>query len=249
MAFNYSPKIPTNGLVAYFDVSNPKCIDASQAITTNTRLNNLVGGGSLQMRPYDVTNDNMTFVIDKGNYVYNQNGINSGYPCWYSTENVTRTDDFTFTCWFKYNYGSSNQRSNNIYGGGFNGRTSFYLSPGGTSSSHGVLRYSDVGGTNGYSVISNWGGNDGSWHQFTAVDSGGDGAHNTKVYIDGVYKGQGTSNASYDTPDGTGQMTWGSWSNTYGNFNGRSNCYAYYNRALTADEVLDAYNATKSRFQ
>jgi len=248
MGFNRGPKITTNGLVAYFDVSNPKCVDATQTIDSNTRLNNLVGG-TLKMQPYDTSNGNMSFVSENGSYVYDQNGINSGYPCWNSTINPTRVDNYTFICWFKYNYGGGTQRGNNIYGGGFNGRTSFYLSPGGTSSSHGVLRYSDVGGTNSYSVTGNNGGNDGNWHQFAATDEGGDGNQTTKFYIDGVLKQSGTSNGSHDTPDGTSQMTWGSWSNTYGNFNGRSNCYMYYERTLSADEILDVYNATKGRFQ
>lgn len=248
MGFNRGPKIVTDGLVAYFDVASTRCVDASQGLTSSTRLKNLAGG-DLEMVPYDTTNSNMSFVIDNGNYVYDQNGINGGYPGWYGSINQARTDDFTFICWFKYTYGSSNQRSNNIYGGGFSGRTSFYLSPGGTSSSHGVLRYSDAGSANAYSRTGAYGGNDNTWHQFAAVDSGPDGAHSTEVFIDGVSKGTTTSNASFDTPDGTGQFTWGSWSLTYGNMNARSNCYMYYNRALSDNEILQNYNTIKNRFQ
>ena len=65
------PNISTEKLAAYYDVSNPKCVDASQTIDSNTRLNNLAGG-NLQMQPYDTTNGNMTFVIDNGSYVYDQ---------------------------------------------------------------------------------------------------------------------------------------------------------------------------------
>lgn len=241
------PNISTEKLAAYYDVSNPKCVDASQTIDSNTRLNNLAGG-NLQMQPYDTTNGNMTFVIDNGSYVYDQNGINGGYPGWWTTSNKSRVDDYTFVCWFKYTYGNSTQRTNNIYGGGFKSVTSFYLSPGGTSSSHGVLRYSDAGGTNSYSVTGNNGGNDGNWHMFAATDEGPDGSHTTKVYIDGVLKQTGNSNASHDTPDWDTQMTWGSWSLTYGNMNARSNCYMYYERTLSADEILAIYNGTKKRF-
>lgn len=248
MAIFRGPDIVRGGLIAYYDVASPRCVDASSTLDTNTRLNNLAGG-TMQMQPHDTTNGNMSFVIDNGAYVYNQNGINAGSPGWKSTENQLRTDDFTFICWFKYTYGSSNQRSNNIYGGGFSGQTSFYLSPGGTSSSHGVLRYSDAGSTNNYSRTGAYGGNDNNWHQFAAIDSGPDGAHSTEVFIDGVSFGTTTSNGSYDTPDGSRQMVWGSWSITYGNFNGRSNCFMYYNRALTSTEVVHNYNVTKNRFQ
>ena len=243
------PNIPTDNLKAFYDVSNPKCVDASQDIDSNTRLNNLVNN-DVKMKAYDTTNSNMTFVLDNGSYVYNQNGINEGYPGWESTgTNPTRVDDYSFVCWYKYNYGGGTQRNNNIYGGGFNGETSFYLSPGGTSQSHGVLRYSDVGGTNSYGVTGGGhGGNDGNWHMFGAVDGGGDGNQSTKLYIDGVLKQTGTSNSSHDTPDSTAQLVWGSWSKSYGNFNGRSNCFMYWERQLSADEMLRVYNGMKKRF-
>jgi len=249
MAAEGGPNISEDGLTVYFDVSNPKCVDASQTVDTNTRLNNLAGG-TLKMSPYDTTNGNMSFVLENGNYVYNQNGINGGDPGWVSTVYPTRVDDYTFICWFKYTYGNGNQRAENIYGGGFNGQTSFYLSPGGTSAYHGALRYSDASSANSYQVYgTGHGGNDGNWHMFTTTDTGGDGNQTTKLYIDGILKQTVQSNASHDTPDGTRQMTWGSWSAGYGNFNGRSNCYMYYERTLSDDEVLGIYNATKNRFQ
>jgi len=243
------PNIPTDNLKAFFDVSNPKCVDASDTIDSNIRLNNLVGGTE-QLRAYDTTNSNMTFVIDNGSYVYNQNGINDGYPGWCGTgTNPTRVDDYSFVCWYKYNYGSSNQRNNNIYGGGFNGETSFYLSPGGTSQSHGALLYSDAGGTNSYSVTSGAnGGNDGNWHMFGHSNTGGDGNQTTKLYIDGVHKQTGTSNSSYDTPDNTAELVWGSWSKSYGNFNGRSNCFMYYEKVLSDNDMFRIYNGMKKRF-
>ena len=243
------PNIPTDNLKFFVDVSNPKCVDASQTIDSNTRLNNLVGGPE-QFKPYDTTNGNMSFVEDNGSYVYNQVSTNGGEPGWTGIGgDPTRTDNQSFVCWFKYNYGSDHQRNDNIYGGGFVGNTSFYLSPGGTSASHGVLRYSDAGGTNGYGVTSSAnGGNDGNWHMFGATDTGGDGNQTTKVYIDGVLKQTGTSNSSYDTPDNTDKLCWGSWSLTYGNFGGRSNCFMYYEKTLTATEMLNIYNGMKHRF-
>ena len=247
MGFYRGPNIVREGLVAYYDVASSRCVDASQPIDANTRLNNLAGS-TVQMQPYDISNSNMSFVLENGSYVYNQNGINGGYPGWYSTELQSRTDNYTFICWFKYTYGSSNQRANNIYGGGFSGRTSFYLSPSGTSSSHGVLRYSDAGSANAYSLTDNFGGNDNQWHMFAAVDTGGDGAHSTELFIDAISKGTATSNTSYDTPDGNAQFTWGSWSITYGNFNGRSNCFMYYDRALSADEIMQNYKTISNRF-
>ena len=42
--------------------------------------------------------------------------------------------------------------------------------------------------------------------------------------------------------------TWGSWSGGYGPPTMRANCYMYYERTLTAEEILQNYNATKDRF-
>ena len=241
------PNITNQNLVAYFDVTNEKCIDATQTIDANTRLNNLAGGDPI-MYPYD-SYANMSFVQENGNYVYNQNGVNGGDPGWLSTVSIARSDSYSFVAWFKFTYGTGNQRAENIYGGGFQSETSFVISWGGTSSSHGVLRYSDAGGTNSYSDANAYGGNDNNWHMFASTDEGGDGNQNTKFYIDGILKGNSTSNGSHDTPDGSARMTWGSWSGGYGNYNGRTNCYMYYDRVLSAQEIVDLYNATKNRFQ
>ena len=251
MAFHYNPRIVTDGLVFLFDVSSSKCVDATQTIDANTRLNNLVGG-SLQLQPEQTTAGtlgDMSFVKDGNLYVYDQVGTNaSNEPGWKGTETVTAVDDYSFIGWYKYNIGSSNQRSDNIYGGGFNGRTSFYLSPGGTSTNSGALRYSEAGSANSFSVTGNHGTTDGNWHMFATRDFGPDGNHTTQVYIDGEFVQTATSNASHDTVDGAESVVWGNWSGTYGNMNGRTNLFMYYNRTLSANEIKQIYNATRGRF-
>ena len=154
-----------------------------------------------------------------------------------------------FVCWFKFNYGLDYQRAQNIYGGGFSAQTSFVISWGGTSASHGVLRYPETGTDHNYNRTADYGGNDGNWHMFASTDTGGDGAQSTTVYIDGVSQGTTTSNASYDTPDTATRLTWGSWNVTYGNMGGKTNCYMYYERVLSASEILQIYNQMKGRFQ
>ena len=254
MAVAAGPDIVEDGLVFYFDVNNSLCVDASTSIVgsvqgTSTKLNCLVS--DLQLEAYDNTNDNMTFVQENGQYVCDQVGTNGGFPGWRSTSTVARTDDYTFISWFKYNYGSEYQRAQNIYGGGFISQTSFYLSPGGTSASHGALRYSGspTSSQNAYSVTSSLnGGNDGNWHMFATTDSGGDGNQTTKVFIDGVLKQSATSNGSYVTPTGDRLVVWGSWSGTYGCFGGRNNCFMYYNRALSEAEINKIYQSMRPRF-
>jgi hypothetical protein len=250
MGVSYNPKIVTGSLKVFLDTSNKKCVDASQSITTSTRLKNLVDTSFEFYSPYTdaTTLSNMSFVLDNGNYVYDQVSVSGGYPGWSSISTFPRVDNYTFICWFKYNYGASYQRAENIYGGGFYGATSFYLSPAGTSSLHGLLRYSDAGGTNSYTVVDSNGGNDGNWHMFASTDTGGDNAQVSKFYVDGILKQTGTSGATYDTPDTATYMTWGSWSQGYGNFGGRTNCYMYYDRVLSDDEILQTFNALRGRF-
>jgi hypothetical protein len=233
------------------DVNNPKCVDATQTINSSTRLKNLVDNTSIEFYSPDTTTatfDAMSFALDNGNYVYNQVSTAGGEPGWASTTNVERTADFTFVVWFKWQVGSTFQRADNIYGGGFNGRTSFYLSPGGTSNSHGLLRYSDAGSANSYSVTSSHGLNDGQWHCLVGRDSGPDGNHTSEFWADGELKQIGNSNTAHEVNDGTQQMTWGSWSTTYGNFGGQTNMYMYWDRAISDDEIRQVYNATRGRF-
>ena len=250
MGLNHSPRLPTDGLKVVLDVNNSKCVDATQTITSGTRLKNLIDSSFEFNSPYTdaTTLAAMSFVQENGQYVYNQVSTAGGEPGWASTSGFPRTDDYTFIVWFKWQSGSAYQRADNIYGGGFSGRTSFYLAPGGTSNSHGLLRYSDAGGTNSYSVTSSHGLNDGNWHCLVGRDYGSDGAHTSEFWADGVLRQTGTSNASHDTPDGNSTMTWGSWSTSYGNFGGRTNLYMYWDRALTEAEIKQVYTATRGKF-
>jgi hypothetical protein len=246
----YGMEIPTQGLSAAFDVANPKCVDATSTITSSTRLKNLVNRNH-ELGFQDTasaTLSAMSFVVDNGSYVYDQVSTAGGEPGWKATSTIPRSNDETFIGWYKFQNGSSYQRGDNIYGGGFSGRTSFYISPSGTSSSHGLLRYSDAGGTDSFSVTGSHGANDGNWHMLCGRDYGPDGAHTAEFWLDGVLTQSGTSNATHDTPDGNQTMTWGSWSGDYGNMGGRLNLFYYWNRTLTPEEILQFYNATKGRF-
>jgi len=251
MGIVYNTNVVRDGLVFMFDVSNPKCVDATQTIDANTRLKNLAGG-SLQLQPEQTsagTLGDMSFVKDGELYVYDQIGTDgSTFPGWKGTENVTAVDDYSFIAWYKYQIGSENQRNNNIYGGGFRGRTSFYLSPSGTSVNSGVIRYSEPGSANALFVTGNHGTTDGNWHMFASRDFGPDGNHTTEVYIDGEFVQSGTSNASHDTVEGEEGVVWGNWSGTYGNMNGRTNLFMYYNRTLDATEIKQIFESTRDRY-
>lgn len=243
--------IPTRNLKVLLDVNNPNCVDATQPITTATELNNLYGWTDVYFGPFGTSDTSgMSYVLDPntGNYNYAQVGTGTLDSGWSSFQALPMTTNFTFHCWFKYTPGTGTQRGENIYGGGWYGRTSFYLAPSGTSSSHGILRYSDAGSSNGYSRTSAYGGNDGNWHLFSAVDRGTDGNKHTYFYIDGELKDAYHRSTTHVVPDGLTAMTWGSWSVTYGNFGGESNLYMYYDIDQTDAEVRRVFQATRSRF-
>jgi len=252
MTATIGSNIVLDGLAVFIDPNNSKCVDATQTITTGTRLSNLVTNdatfGSMQFQPNasGTTNGNMSFTQEpNGDWVYDQVSVNGGEPGWTSTASYSKVTNFSFSAWFKFQHGSSFQRADNIYGGGWSSFAAFYLSPGGTSSSHGILRSSSG---SSISITNNYGASDGEWHQFTATDTGVDAAHVTKLYIDGEFKSS-ASNAGYVSSTSASIMTWACWSSTFGNLGGKTGCYMYYhNKILTDSEVRQNYEAQRGRF-
>jgi hypothetical protein len=81
------------------------------------------------------------------------------------------------------------------------------------------------------------------WKNFTLVrnDNG-----NVKLYKNGVLVGTKVGSGTVALRDATDRLYIGKAGSTYGNFNIGS--IKIYNKALSATEVLQNYNATKSRF-
>jgi len=254
MAILRGPHLPKADLKVVIDVGSPRCYQAAVADTglpSNTKLYNLVNDSPISYFYNDVGSEAYQDVVThNGTLVLRHNaydGTNRD-TTWRAYEQITRVHHYTFISWFKFD--NSGQQVENIYGGGFDGRTSFYMSPSGTSANHGVLNYSDAGGANSFSTISDHGANDGNWHMRAYTTTGPDvGVQTTKFYVDGVLKQTGTSNSSHDNPDGNAYMRWGSWTNTYGNLEGDLNHFIYYERVLSDNEIMQVYNATKSRYQ
>tara|TARA_R100000081_G_C4778287_1_gene149925 strand:- start:193 stop:999 length:807 start_codon:yes stop_codon:yes gene_type:complete len=249
----------TDDLVLYIDVNNPKCVDASADITSSTKLKNLAGGSysDIQLGVYDSgAVPEMQFIKHEqtGLWIYDQDGVSDTgeAPGWISDANYDRTDDdnnFTFICWYKYPHGNSTQRAQNIYGGGFQSKTSFYLSPGGTSSSRGVLRYPNTGTTGAGNFSSTTFSSKEQWICFAATDRNvPGGTYETKRYFNGVLIGTNTASASFVAPTGNNKFTWGSWSGSYGAATMEANLFMYYNRVLTDEEIMHNYLATREKF-
>lgn len=248
------PNIPKEDLKVHLDVASIRCYQegvVDTGLSSGQKLYNLVKNDTIEYFYNDVGSEAYQDIVEhNGNLVLRHNaydGTNRD-TTWRANTGITRVNSYTFVSWFKFD--NSGQQAENIYGGGFDGRTSFYMSPGGTSASHGVLNYSDAGSANAFSTTSDHGANDGNWHMRAYTTTGPDvGVQTTKFYVDGVLKQTGTSNSSHDNPDGTGTMRWGSWTSTYGNLEGDLNCFLYYERVLSDDEILQIYNGTRRRFQ
>ena len=253
-------RVVTDDLVFYYDVNNPRCLpNPTVAIDSDTKLYNLAkesdhADNYLKVYDHDAVPE-MSFSRHEqtGLWLYEQDGTTDTDedPGWISNESYTRTNvnNYTFFCWFNFPYGDSSQRTDNIYGGGFQSETSFYLSPGGSSSSRGFLRYPNSGSTGSYSRTVTEFNDPQQWLCIATTDedvSGG--TYKTILYFNGLYNGESTAGSSFAAPSGTALATWGSWSGGYGPPTMRANCYMYYERTLTAEEILQNYNATKARF-
>lgn len=248
------PDLPREDLKVHLDVASIRCYQegvVDSGLSSGQKIYNLVKNDTIEYFYNDQGTEAYQDIVEhNGNLVLRHNaydGTNRD-TTWRANTGITRVNSYTFVSWFKFD--NSGQQSENIYGGGFDGRTSFYMSPSGTSENHGVLNYSDAGSANAWSTTSNHGANDGNWHMRAYTTTGPDvGVQTTKFYVDGVLKQTGTSNSSHDNPDGTGTMRWGSWTGGYGNMEGDLNCFLYYERVLSDDEILQIYNGTRRRFQ
>jgi hypothetical protein len=254
MALHHNPRIVTSGLKILVDVSDPNCntgLPIGQ-VPDNHRLYNLADKSYIEYLYNDQNTEPwQEFVQHKGGLVLRHTANDAGttrYTTWRGNVASPRHNSYTFISWFKFD--NVGQRSGNIYGGGFTGRTSFYMSPGGTSESDGVLLYSNVGSANGYSYNPG-GGNDNQWHMRAFTVTGPDvGVQTLKYYRDGIqYGNTGYTNSSHDNPGGNGEIRWGSWTNSYGNLTGDLNGFMYYDRVLSQEEIQSIYKALKTRYQ
>jgi hypothetical protein len=108
----------------------------------------------------------------------------------------------------------------------------------------------DLGKVLTFSVIPNGNGvastiivGDGTWHHIVCTNNG----TNSIMYIDGKYNNSGAEAGGISSvqPD----ITIGKWQGGTRYLNGSVANVLFYNRALTAAEVFQNYNATKGRFR
>ena len=220
MAFNFSPKIVTDGLVMYLDASNVRSYSGNG--TTWNDLSLSTNNGTL--------NNNIQF--NNANKYFTFNGTSNYVSTTYNAQLI----DFTVSIWFKPGDSTNNISTRLI---DKNYQTGFWL---GKNAATGEANSWGGGVREGgppYGIYLTL--PDTQWNFLVSVRSGtthtlyGNGISNT------------VSNTVSATALDTTIMTIASDTVQY--FKGNMAVVQVYDRALSSTEVLQNYNALKSRFK
>lgn len=232
MAFNYSPKVVTDGLVLYLDAANPRSYprtgttwnDISRSGTNGTLVNgptfSSANGGSIV---FDGSNDyaNLGTNIDFSNYT---NGFTIGF--WVKVLNTPQLNRYLFSK--ITNAGSDNQFS--VVYGYVSNTFELYGGVGGVGANQTIR-------TNSQIVV-----NDTNWH-FLYYTVG----PNTTGYLDGVSRFTNTyASLTFVSSTNNNYISTFNGSQNFGNLSVAN--MILYNRILSATEILQNYNSTKTRF-
>lgn len=230
MATYYSPKIVTSGLVTYLDANNTKCYPRTGATVAD--LTGTVGNFS-----------------GNASYINQDTGFVSGASWSSGTTSVLNTD--THSIFFKIKF-----NSNVTYPSGTTGNWEkiFGYAPAGTDRSPGIWRWpsnrwihwrydtgnsgTDFGKASATLDVSNEFDLN-TWYYVGVSKNGA----NTVMYVNG--KRVGTGSVTNPKVSGTAAIVlFESYTNPLCNIDQLK----IYNRVITDDEVLQNYNALKTRF-
>jgi hypothetical protein len=231
MAITYNTSIVRSGLVLHLDAANPKSYPGS-----GTAWRDLSGVGNNST----LTNGPTYSSINNGAIVFD--GVND-----YAVLTRPVQDDFTLSCWFK-----TTQSLTSYTSGAFQwwqGAGLVDCEVGGTVNDFGLSLNAakvsfGVGGASDTSIQSPLTYNNNVWHCAVATRIRSSGA--LVLYVDGasVVSGTGGTN-SLTTPT---QLRIGSLQTNERFFSGNIAQVSVYNRALTALEVSQNFEATRGRY-
>jgi hypothetical protein len=236
MAFSYSPKIVTDGLVLYLDAANTRTY-----VSGSTTFNDLSRGGNngiLVNGPTFNSNNGGSIVFDGVDDYVNQTTYNSN-------EIIPATsNNFTIDVWFRM---SSNPTDTgflvpalfSIGGGSTN--IYQYISFGPLPSRVLKLRWFDgtQNGKTSSTVLSL-----NQWYNITCSVSAGVILFYINSVVETSYTGNNLTNRTSIVSSPLYQLG----DAYYGKFTGLIPIVRVYNRALSAAEILQNYNTTKTRF-
>jgi hypothetical protein len=226
MAFNYSPKIVTDGLILYLDAANTRSYpgtgttwnDVSRSGINGTLVNgptfSSANGGSIV---FDGTND----YVDLGGSL-----------------NLKPTTSITVSTWIRFNAMVANVRAlSDWHQNGATDRWIFYITDSTTIQWY-LLTNSFASAVSFSPVLLN------TWYNFTGVYNG----TSQIFYVNGLFHNSTPKTGNMNISNTTQPVRLGGQVNAGGFHNGNIATTLIYNRALTATEVLQNYNATKGRY-
>ena len=228
MALAHSPRIVTDGLVLCLDAGNTKSYPGSG--TTWTDLISEVNNGTL-VNGVGYNSDNGGSLVFDGvndgvqlagtNFSLNQMTISS----WNFSSNYVQ-NGFMFE---KTTNGSVNTQYSLFYNGG----NQIYYRTYGLSTTDLILSSATT------YVINN------KWNHIVATFDG----TNKRIYVNGILRATSANLTGTVTQNTTGAAYIGVYGNFGGyRFNGRISQTQLYNKALTASEIQQNFNALRSRF-
>jgi hypothetical protein len=256
MAFNYSPKIIRNGLTLHYDFANKKCYSG-----IGTGLTNLVNQSSV-----GYVKNNVTFSSSNGGKFLTGGSNGSGNPgavgdridintSAAGVDRFSGIHNFTFSFWLRYISGAGKIFSTGSSGTGtgdsdncvwqfwMDATTIYWWDSSGGATNNISL---------GHSAI-----NANEWCNITFTYTyNEDGNNILRMYKNGSLVSTGTrSTATHSYIDRSGQtnlqytLGGGYYSSCY-NSNSSNDFGAFYcyNKTLTISEIIQNYNALKSRF-
>jgi hypothetical protein len=223
MAFRYSPKIVTDGLVLYLDAANTKSY-----VSGSTTWNDISRGGNTGT----LVNGPTFNSANCGSIVFD--GVDD-YVNISTTPNLT--NPLTICAFINTSVTTGSNQV--IYGPSANGQDN-WLSISNNRAQIFATQTSDV---NNFSITGTKTIQANTWYHITGIVNN----NVISLYINGVFEAASSAQAftigGWNSTARIGQRATGQFS-----FNGRIASVYGYNRALTAQEILQNYNATKSRF-
>jgi hypothetical protein len=218
MGLNYNPTIVPDGLVMYLDPANSR-----SSVGSGNTVYDLSGNSNTCTFSATPTYD----VASKGNLLL------AGYGTVSHTSTLWGSNQFTLSVWAKRTSGSSGimiSKDTNYIDHQYNGKAlaSFYA-----TAAYSPRQYL-VSGIS--TSISN------EWRQFTSTYDGTVGS----LYENGALVG--TVNMSVEILKSTDPFNIGRWNGGGYDFSGKLGTIMTYNRALSAQEVKQNYDATKGRY-
>jgi len=222
MSFNFSPKIVTDGLVLYLDAGNARSYVSGSTVWYDLSKSQV--SGTLVNGPIYNSNNNGSIVFD---------GVDDYVELPSSNIYSFGTGNFTITFWIK-----TTDTDYNI----INPKTSTGTGFWGLLQQASKLRWN-----NSYNVTNLWEVNntttllDGNWHNVVITRT----LTTVAVYYDTISQ---SLTSTTDNNNYNGQDAMRISSGNLSPLNGRLSQFTIYQKALSASEILQNYNATKSRF-